>query len=148
MRHNGRVMRTRLRHFCMAFWLGLLALAANGLEQQQLNTNVLVALSTDLAAGHGGASGTHVMPDGTVMAGTMADDHAARGAGGHTHKGHADCEVCGAVAAMAAITLPILPCVPLPTPQYQAGASAAFTAATLAEPYPPYASRAPPSLTA
>ncbi len=31
-------------------------------------------------------------------------DHNAPG--GHTHKGHADCAVCGAVAAMAALTLP------------------------------------------
>jgi len=109
----------RLRRFGLAFWLGLLALTASGVAQNQLSKDALVAALTD--AGADQASG-HFMPDGTFMPGPMPGpmpghaghahaghdhgDHASHD-GGHTNRGHADCSVCGVVAAMAALTLSV-----------------------------------------
>ena len=134
---------------CMALWLGIIALAANAFEQQQLTTNILVATAADPAP----KAGFHVMPDGTAMAGSMvhADGpsaiHRTTDADGHTHRGHADCEICGTVAAMAAFTLPSLPEMPLPLSQLHVASPADPQAAHTARPYSPYASRAPPALT-
>src|SRR5579883_1139603 len=99
-------MRLRsLSHIALAFWLGLLALTANALEEQQRTTSVVeVALGGDA----GPSSGTHIMPDGRVMTGPMGRQ------GGHTHKGHADCVICGTAAAVAGFTLPALLTVPQP----------------------------------
>jgi len=112
----------RLRRFGFVFWLGLLALTVSGVAQNQLSKDALVAALT--AAGADPASG-HFMPDGTFMSGPMPahaghahaghdhGDHASHD-GGHTHRGHADCSVCGVVAAMAALTLPVSDVISVP----------------------------------
>ncbi len=45
------------------------------------------------------------MSDGRFMAGEMPGMDPARN-GGHTHRGHADCILCGLVATMASLTQP------------------------------------------
>jgi hypothetical protein len=119
-----------LRHFGFAVWLGAIALAASGIQQGQLSANVVTAAIDDAA----------MM---AKMGHDMAHHH---GAGGHTHKGHADCEVCGVVAALAFVTIPVAALVP--APQLFALAPNTFTAQfTLpATRSAPYASRAPPTL--
>ena len=130
--------KNRFLRVCFALWLGLVALAANGFEQRELSLNVIAAT---VSAPEGGAA-FHVMPDGTIMAGSMVHGEA----GGHTHKGHADCDVCGAVAEMAAITLPVLPVVPLPQVEFEAARPATPAFAFRTSVSPPYSSRAPPVL--
>ena len=143
-------MRLRgLHRFGFALWLGLLALTASGIAQNQLSTNVLIAKLAE--SGSHAASG-HYMPDGTFMAGPMSDmadcqpGDAAKNSDGHTHKGHADCTLCGAVAAMAALTLSVAESVLVPdifaAPDSWPSAPSIFFAA----PRAPYASRAPPRL--
>jgi hypothetical protein len=142
-------MLLRLHHFSFALWLGVLALAVSGVAQNQLSSNVVVA-----ALQSAGGAGGHFMPDGSFMAGPMGGaDHAHHHSdgpdgGGHTHKGHADCSVCGVVASMAALSLPVLATVSLSDifakPPSWRTARAVFTAA----PYAPYASRAPPHISA
>ena len=129
-----------LNRFGFALWIGLLALTASGIAQNQLSTNVLVAAINPDSTG---AAGGHYMPDGTFMAGPM---HKAPTQDGHTHKGHADCALCSVVAAMAALAVPVLDTVIVPdtfaTPVDWRVASLRFTHAS----YAPYASRAPPHL--
>ncbi|MBX7200499.1 MAG: DUF2946 family protein [Rhodospirillaceae bacterium] len=126
-----------------ALWLALAALAANAFEQRALGFNVIAA--TAEAAPTGALAGaTHVMPDGTVMAGPMG--HAHETPGGHTHKGHADCELCGFIADMAAFTLASLTVLPQPPETFAGYVPAAPNAQRSAAARPPYASRAPPSL--
>ncbi len=137
----------KLPRFGLAVWLGVVALAAGGLEQNQLAINVV-----DAAIAGGPAVAGHIMPDGRFMAGPMVNhpDGAAHGqaadAGGHTNKGHADCEMCGAVAAMSAVAAASGPVVPVPWAFAAAPSRAApnliFPGASRA----PYASRAPPAL--
>jgi hypothetical protein len=139
--------RSHPLRIALALWLGIAALAANAVEQQQLNGNVITAAYQDFAAAKAGP-GFHVMPDGTVMAGSMshmdAGEHRHAGPGGHTHKGHMDCEVCGAVAAMAAITLPALPEFPLPKDEFHAAPVIGVHTIATGRRYSAYASRAPP----
>ena len=123
-----------LHRLGFALWLGLLALATSGVAQNQLSLNVITATLSgpEQAAGH-------YMPDGTFMAGSMDASH-----DGHTHKGHADCALCGVVASMAAVTVPVLDAVFVPdifsTPPHIVATSFAELGAAFA----PYASRAPP----
>ena len=128
-----------LHRLGFALWLGLLALSVSGAAQIQLSQNVINATLTD---SHG--DGGHYMPDGTYMAGPM-HDHGADSQG-HTHKGHADCSLCGVVASMAAIAVPVLDAFVVPesfrAPAPSILAQAFYTKATRA----PYASRAPPHL--
>jgi hypothetical protein len=141
---DGVTMRV-LRHFSrltFAFWLGLLALMASGVEQYQLSTNVIQTAFAEARAGVTGVSG-HFMPDGTFMAGPMSHDM-AREAGGHTHKGHMDCEVCGALAALAAFTLPSLIVLAPPIGFALPERAAVLRAPVLADISSPYSSRAPP----
>lgn len=140
----------RLHRFRLALLLGLLALTICGISQNQLSSNVLTAALSDAGAHntHDHPMSGHFMPDGTYMPGPMAG-HADDGShdGGHTHKGHADCAVCGVVAAMAGFTVPVVDVLKIPeifavpadarreNPVHVRGARA------------PYASRAPPGLT-
>lgn len=139
----------RNRHLkSVIFWIGLIAVAAINLAQTQLSSNIIVAALS--GERQHGASGGHTMPDGTFIAGPMLGQIDCRApqdesdAGGHTHKGHADCQVCGAVAAMASLSaasaqslrLPDLFCAPPPLIGRMV-----FIAAPAATPYAP---RAPP----
>ena len=140
-------MRIGFPRAFFAIWLAIAALTTNGFAQQQLGFDVIAAT----AAGDSTHSAVHVMPDGTVMAGVMAGSmaHAAgdsHATAGHTHKGHADCDICGVVADMAGFTLTTLAILPLP-PERHAGfipATPDTQARTAAA--PPYSSRAPPVL--
>jgi hypothetical protein len=149
------LMKVRKLRCGLSFWLGLLALLVSGLAQNDLSRNVIeVALAASPQNGgghsHDHSSGGHFMPDGTWMAGGMGGaahndgytDPAKNG--GHSHKGHADCVLCGPLAAMASFTSP--PPILLKLPEvrvitvYRSGESKFL----LAAPRAPYASRAPP----
>lgn len=136
-----RMILNSLRRFGFAVWLGLLALTASGVAQNQLSSNVLVAALTE------DASGGHVMPDGSFMAGGMA--HADHGnhdapADGHTHKGHSDCTMCSSVAAMAGLSVSVIATLPAVQTyaalQDRSAVDAFFAASSPAS----YSSRAPP----
>jgi len=151
-------MRLRVLQRLGLLWLGLLALTAGGLMQNQLARDVVVATLNDHQ--HPGASGGHFMPDGTYMAGPMHGGHGDHQAaahdghhgdhsdhhsqGGHTHKGHADCDVCGLVASMAALSVPVLDTIVLP--EVFAAPPSAYALGNIHTRalYAPYASRAPP----
>jgi hypothetical protein len=133
---SGSLLRAmnlkRLRHSILAIWLGLFTLTVISVQQLQLSTDVVAAAAADAQApGQTPAVAAH-HPDGCPNA------------GGHTHKGHADCKVCGVLAALTAVTLPVLL---LPAPP-SALASAAPVAAPVASraglPAAPYESRGPP----
>lgn len=140
-----------LHRFGFALLLGLVALTASSVAQNQLSSSVLFAA---LNPEPGQDMGGHYMPDGTYMAGpmsAMADCQPAglsEQAAGHTHRGHADCDMCGVAAAMAALSVPALDIVLVPdvfaAPAIGAVARFVLTDAS----YAPYASRAPPQLTA
>jgi len=142
-------MRLRLHRLGFALWLGLLALTASGVAQNQLSTNVLVA-ALDTAAGRAPAG--HYMPDGTFMAGSMsgmshADHHSdSPDAGGHTHKGHADCSMCGVVASMAALSVPVLDAILVPDVFAKSLSKPGARSVVVGRHYAPYSSRAPPHL--
>jgi len=167
---KAKLMRLRFLHrLGLALWLGLIALTASGVAQNQLSLDVISATLNDHqhppGSGHHGhghqshehQSGGHFMPDGTYMAGPMSGDmsghghhgHATDAAqnGGHTHKGHADCNMCGLVATMAALTVPLLIGFMSPesfaTPLSWSYEHSVFIKAS----YAPYASRAPPHIT-
>lgn len=139
----------------LSFWIGMLALLVSGLAQNDLSRNVLDAALTDSshhgsAHTHDHASGGHFMPDGTWMAGEMGG--AAHGDeytdpaknGGHSHKGHSDCVLCGPLAAMAAFTHPPLVLLVLPEARPISVYQSAEREIVLASLRAPYASRAPP----
>lgn len=147
------VRRALSRQF--VFWLGLLALMVSGLAQNDLSINVLNAALTEphhdgSAHSHEKAAAGHYMPDGTWMAGDMGgmahcDEYTDPAKnGGHSHKGHADCVLCGPLAAMASFTQPppvllVLPDASVIT-AYRSAERNIVTTASRA----PYASRAPP----
>ena len=95
----------RLRHSFAAIWLGLLALVASGLEQNQLNASILWA-----GIGESSAQSTTSVPvDHTTSTASHAQmampaDCPMHNMGGHTHRGHSDCALCGAQGALAAFT--------------------------------------------
>lgn len=140
----------RFPGFFRAFFalsLAIAALTVNAAQQRELGFNVIAATAE--------APAFHVMPDGSVMAGDMGvvapearHHHAAHGsAGGHTHRGHADCDLCGFVADMGAFTLAAVTILPQP-PEILAGyVQTAPQTRHFAAPSPPYASRAPPTMT-
>ena len=142
-----------LHRLGFAFWLGLLALTAGGVAQNQLFTNVLIA---KLAEAGGRPAGGHFMPDGTYMAGPMhgapstgmesGTPETADASSGHTHKGHSDCTVCGAVAAMAALSVPILNTIKIPDIIAPSLDGTSERTLLPRSPRAPYASRAPPTL--
>jgi len=137
----------KLRHSFLAFWLGLLALGACGVEQYQLNGSVLWAAITEA----GGSQLAHSPDHANVTGGAefqvspkMPADCPMRTAAGHTHRGHADCPLCGAEAALALFTFAVIvlffgPAVS-PQPPWAFEAIAASDHSTPS----PYRSRAPP----
>lgn len=118
-----------------AFWLAIAALTVNAVAQRELGFAVIAATAED--------AGFHIMPDGSRMAGSMG--HAHDSTGGHTHKGHADCDLCGLVADMAAFTPASVTLLPQPPEVYAGYSQPAPQARHFAAPSPPYASRAPPA---
>ena len=140
---------SRLRRFGAVLLFSLLALAASTVAQNQLSNNVLLAAleGETIVPGAG-----HYMPDGTFMAGPMADmGHAAHHTipaqnGGHTHKGHADCSLCGAVAAMGSLVVPVFEAVLVPESFDRPRSWPAAYSVIAERVYEPYLSRAPPHL--
>ncbi len=130
-----------LHRLGFALWLGLLALTVSGTAQTQLSLSVINAALTEPHA-----AGGHYMPDGTWMAGSMHGGTHEHGpdAQGHTHKGHADCSLCGLIASMAAIAAPALDVVIVPDVFTVPPAVAAPQAFRATAGYSPYISRAPP----
>ncbi|MGE3475122.1 MAG: DUF2946 family protein [Rhodospirillaceae bacterium] len=139
----------RLRRLGFAAWLVAIALIANAAAQNQLALNVVEA-ATEQAA----ASATPVDPHAhhhdhaAHMAAMQAAEAAAHqhhtGPGGHTHKGYADCAVCGAVAVMAGLTLPAAIVFDVPRTFAQPSNVAPATTVRLVARYERYISRAPP----
>ncbi len=126
------MMLRALRHAGFAFWLGLLTLVLGGIQQGQLSTSVV----------EGAIADAQMMK---LMGHTVAqmEQHQHHGAG-HTHKGHADCAVCGATDAFAfvivSVPLPVLPPIAtasvVPVPAETFSLAAVFAAS--------YSSRASP----
>ncbi len=142
---------TRFSRIIVVLVLGLFALTANGVAQNQLSLNVLTAKLAE-AAGRGPG---HIMPDGTFMADAdmLADGDICHpgGAdtapeGGHTHKGHADCVVCSLVATMGAFSQAAAVVVAFAKPDTDDtyGWIARDIAPRIV--HTPYASRAPPRI--
>ena len=153
-----------------AAWFVAIALIANLAAQNQLSINVVEATTEraaeapkspdtpvdphahhkQMAEGHEHhAEHQHHAVAAQAPATPTSHDHSAghHGPGGHTHKGHADCAVCGVVAVMAALTLPAALIIEVPRdvsrPPHAAKADTIRTAAR----YAPYSSRAPPLFT-
>ncbi len=135
----------RLRRFGFAIWLGLLALTAGGVAQNQLSSNVLTAALSDTSGHteHHHAAAGHVMPDGSFMPGEMP---AASHSGGHTHKGHSDCTMCSAVAAIAGLTVAVIAILPTVDVHAVTKDHAAVDVVLAAASPAGYSSRAPPTL--
>lgn len=139
-----------LRRLGFAAWLVAIALIANAAAQNQLALNVVEATNERAAAPatpvdpH--AHHDHAQHVAAMQAPAQASHQHRAGPGGHTHKGHADCAVCGAVAIMAGLTLPAAIIFDLPRnfarPADPARAEIIRTAARYAR----YLSRAPPAL--
>jgi len=145
-----------LRRSIAAVWLGLIALAANGIAQHQLNGSVIWAAVTEISdqsisgeALHAG--GDHAAHNHNSATASDAEDLASmppdcpmHQSAGHTHRGHSDCALCGPQGALAAFTLAILFLTLLPqqtvtdVPDYRASDFA------VGLPRAPYQSRAPP----
>ena len=139
---------TRTANIWVVLWLGLLALAASALEQHRLGLTTLSAAGVSAQAAFSVPKGYHLMPDGTLMAGTMhgaaptcppeADD-------GHPQPS-SDTDACIALASMAAFTLAVPVHVGTPIGSRQPAAQPANAAVLRAHAHPAYASRGPPTL--
>lgn len=151
------LMKVRKLRCGLSFWLGLLALLVSGIAQNDLSRNVIeVALAASPQNGgshsYDHSSGGHFMPDGTWMAGGVGGaahndgytDPAKNG--GHSHKGHADCVLCGPLAARASFTSPPPVLLKLPEARVLAVYRSGESKFVLAVPRAPYASRAPPRI--
>lgn len=143
---------TRLRRFGFAAWLVAVALIANAAAQNQLALNVVEA-ATEQAAQPPAPADPHAHHDhaqhmAAMAAAAQTQAHAAHqhhsDAGGHTHKGHADCAVCGVVAVMAGLTLPAAIAFDIPRDFVRPGNVVSASAARIARRYERYISRAPP----
>jgi hypothetical protein len=142
---------TRFSRLIVVLVLGLFALTANGVAQNQLALNVVAAKLAESASGRGPG---HIMPDGTFMADAdmaLADDDICHPGGtdtapegGHTHKGHADCVVCSLVATMGAFSQAAAVIVAFAKPDTNGAYHWASYSVALRVPHTPYASRAPP----
>jgi hypothetical protein len=138
------VMDARKLSRLSLFWLGLLALVASTFQQAELAYNVVNVAVQEAGSSHHGTHAYHVMPDGTVMADGAMDASAT--AGGHTHRGHADCKLCGVEAALSFVTFSLPPVVPRPAAiarRMPQDVSQALTSGWATAAYSP---RAPPSL--
>ena len=85
---------SRLARLRTAAWAGLLALALNAVFPVLLTVSFAAGLAAE--EGASGASAGH------------AHHHHGVSDGGHTHRGHADCVICGALDHLAAFPLPVL----------------------------------------
>ncbi|MCC6914434.1 MAG: hypothetical protein IT566_12090 [Rhodospirillaceae bacterium] len=138
----------RLRRFGFAAWLVAIALIANAAAQNRLALNVVEA-ATERSSLPAAAANPHAHHDHAAhMAAMQAAEAAAHrhhaGPGGHTHKGYADCAVCGAVAVMAGLTLPATIVFDVPRKFAQPSNVAPAAAVRLVARYERYISRAPP----
>jgi hypothetical protein len=121
----------QLRHSVLAIWLGLFTMLVVSVQQWQLSSDVIAAAAADA---HSQDVAVHHPPDCPMGK-----------SGGHSHRGHADCKVCGVLAALTAVTLPVV-LAPVPP-------SELVTAAPVATPVvsraglsgSPYKSRGPPA---
>ena len=131
------MMLRALRHTGFAFWLGLLALVFAGVQQQQLGTDVVAGAMADAQM---------LKTMGHTMA--QMEQHQHHQEGGHTHKGHADCAVCGATDAAAFVTVsvpaPVLPPITTASVIYRPAQTFHLAAVFAAS----YSSRGPPILLA
>ncbi len=147
----------RLRRLGFAAWLVAIALIANAAAQNQLALNVVDAATEQAAPAAIPAqttAGPHAHHDhaahmAAMQAAAAQVEHAAHqhhaGSGGHTHKGHADCSVCGAVAVMAALTLPATLVLDIPRDVVRSAEMAVASVIRTAARYERYNSRAPPT---
>jgi hypothetical protein len=120
---------SRLRRAVVAVCIAAAALVGSGVEQLQLSQNVMAAT---------------VAEAGAPSMQAPCPDHVAAHAGGHTHKGHADCAICGTLAFLAAFTLPLAATPVPPAPVYDSPAPARGAVRPVAVSALPYRSRAPP----
>ena len=119
----------------LAFLIALFALVAGAIEQRALDVSVLWAATHDRVAGADDAPDMQGMPADCPM-------HAGNG---HTHRGHADCALCGALGAISWIAAP--PAIDLP-PRDVFSRPRDIRAESLARPVgapTPYAPRGPPA---
>jgi hypothetical protein len=143
-------MKVRKHRYGLLLWLGLLALIASAVAQNDLSRNVLDAALTQTQDRESAHAGGHYMPDGTWMAGGMGDvahcdDHTDPAKNdGHSHKGHSDCVLCGPLAAMALFTQSPPVVLSLPNARAITAYRLAERDIVLATVWAPYASRAPP----
>jgi len=134
----------RLRRSILPLCLGFLAIFASAFQQGQLASNVAWAV-----ASHGTTAvadiQAHTDHDIAVAEqAAMPDDCPMHQKGGHTHRGHADCAVCGPQGTIASFTLTAVAFVPIP-PSPQGIVQIPVPASETSEQRPsPYSSRAPP----
>lgn len=138
------------RRLGFAAWLVALALIANLAAQNQLALNVVEATTEQAAAPADPHAGhdhhAHHAAAAPVSAAPAEARHNHHAPGGHTHKGHADCAVCGVVATMAALTLPATVFVHVPSSFARPADIVAADVIRPAARYALYISRAPPIL--
>jgi len=144
------------RRLGFAAWLVAIALIASAAAQNQLSINVIEATTERAAAPlpadphahhHDHVQHMAAAPAAMPMApAPMPAGHDHHAPGGHTHKGHADCAVCGAVAAMAALTLPATLVVDVPTDFARPANLTHAEFVRRSARYALYISRAPPTL--
>ncbi len=129
------MMLRALRHVGFAFWLGVLTLVVGAVQQGQLSTSTIDGAFADASM---------MKRMGHTMAQHQTAQHAQHDGAGHTHKGHADCAVCGATDALAFLTVAVALPIILPPVLTPATDQAAFAFALTAASAASYASRAPP----
>jgi hypothetical protein len=147
------MLLSAFRRLGFAAWLVAIALIANLAAQNQLALNVVEA-TTERAVAPAVSADPHAHhrnhaqhTDHTATAPAPAPaSHAHHAPGGHTHKGHADCALCGVVATMAALTLPSTVLFNLPAEPAQARPLSHVDIVRIAGRHTPYSSRAPPVL--
>ena len=128
----------KLSRSLFALWLGVFALAAAGLEQNQLAASVQWALVNEASQTPAAAADAAdaAMPANCPM----------RQSGGHTHRGHSDCPICGAEMALAALILPSITTVYLSGVAAPTGPPAEPIVLHQRRTPSAYASRAPPPI--
>ena len=107
---------------------GLLALLVNAFYPVPLTINVVAALADEATRLE--AAGPHA--------------HPGPAKGGHTHRGHADCALCGAMGGLACFSLPPLEVLALPADFVGVAPAAVAVAASPIDAPAGYRSRAPP----
>ena len=125
-----------------------MALAASALEQHRLGLTTLSAAGVSAQAAFSVPKGYHLMPDGTLMAGTMhgAAPICSPEADENHPKSSSDSDACIALASMAAFTFTVPLHVGTPVGSRQPSTPPAKAAVLRAHAHPAYASRGPPTL--